>query len=262
MTDRIDLRIDDRGVAYVTIDRPQVRNALDEASQHRLESIWTQVEASGDVRVVVLTGSGDRAFCAGADVSQAGVAKTGTEYWADGRPGGFGGLPLRTTLNVPVIARINGYALGGGFELALGADILIAADTAQLGFTEPRLGRVPLEGGAVLLARRMPYHLAMGMLLTGRKVSAAEAHAAQLLNEVVPTAELDAAVERWVADLLLCAPLSVKAIKSMVRDTAHLRPAEAQALRLPALVAALRSTDQDEGVAAFQEKRAPQWKGQ
>jgi crotonobetainyl-CoA hydratase len=261
VTDEIGFEVDDRGVATVTIDRPHVRNALDEASHQRLTAIWEEIEASDHVRVVVVTGAGDRAFCAGADVSGAGIAKTGLEYWADGRPGGFGGLTLRTTLDVPVISRINGYALGGGLELALGGDILVASDNAQLGFTEPRLGRVPLEGGAVLLARRMPYHLAMGMLLTGRKVSAQQAYESQLLNEVVPYDELDAAVERWVTDLLACAPLSVAAIKSIVRDTAHLQPHEAQAARLPALVRALTSKDQDEGVLAFTEKRAPQWKG-
>lgn len=261
MTDEIRYEVDDRGVATVTIDRPAVRNALDEKSHRRLTEIWEQVEASEDVRVVVVTGGGDRAFCAGADVSGTGIAKTGLEYWADGRPGGFGGLPLRRTLDVPVISRINGYALGGGLELALGGDILVAAETAQLGFTEPRLGRVPLEGGAVLLARRMPHHLAMGMLLTGRKVTARQAFDWNLVNEVVPADELDAAVGRWVDDILACAPLSLKAIKAMVRETAHLQPHEAQALRLPALVAALTSKDQDEGVRAFAEKRAPRWEG-
>jgi crotonobetainyl-CoA hydratase len=261
VNDEIRLEIDDRGVARVTIDRPQVLNALDEPSHERLYEIWHEIERSDDVRVVVVTGAGDRSFCTGADVSAAGVAKTGLEYWADSHPGGFGGLALRTTLEVPVISRINGYALGGGLEMALGGDILIASDNARLGFTEPRLGRIPLEGGAVLLARRVPHHQAMGLLLTGRKITAQQAMDLQLLNEVVPYDQLDNAVERWVEDLLACAPLSLAAIKAIVRDTAQLTPVQAQAARLPAVVRALTCTDQDEGVRAFQEKRAPQWKG-
>jgi len=261
MSGEICYHLDSRGVATITIDRPAVRNALDEASHRELSALWDRIEADASVRVVVVTGAGDRAFCAGADVSDAGIGKTGLEYWSDGRPGGFGGLPLRRTLDVPVISRINGYALGGGLELALGGDILVAAENASLGFTEPRLGRVPLEGGAVLLARRLPHHLAMGMLMTGRKITARQAYEWHLVNEVVPGDELDAAVERWVSDMLACAPLSLKAIKSIVRDTAHLPPEQAQALRLPALVAALNSKDQDEGVRAFAEKRAPQWEG-
>ena len=105
MTDEIGFEVDDRGVATVTIDRPHVLNALDEASHRRLTAIWEEIEASDRIRVVVVTGAGDRAFCAGADISGAGIAKTGLEYWADGRPGGFGGLALRATLDVPVIAR-------------------------------------------------------------------------------------------------------------------------------------------------------------
>lgn len=261
MSDEIAYEIDSRGVATVTIDRPHVRNALDEPSHLRLADIWAHIESDSNVRVVILTGAGDRAFCAGADVSGEGIAKTGLEYWADGRPGGFGGLALRRSLDVPVISRINGYALGGGLELALGGDILIAAESASLGLPEPRLGRIPLEGGAVLLNRRMPHHLAMGMLLTGRRVSARQAHEWQLLNEVVADAELDEAVERWVVDILACAPLSIRAIKAIVRDTEHLPPHTAQSMRLPALIAALNSKDQDEGVRAFAEKRSPQWEG-
>jgi crotonobetainyl-CoA hydratase len=261
MSDGIRFELDGH-LARVTIDRPHVLNALDDAAQQRLEQIWQEIEVSRDVRVVVLTGSGDRAFCVGADMSAVGINKTGVDYWAEGRPNGFGGLALRETLDVPVIARLNGYTLGGGLEMALGCDILVASETAQLGLTEPRVGRVPLDGGVIRLVRQAPYHQAMGLLLTGRRIPATQALAMGLLNEVVPAADLDAAVDRWVRDVLACAPLSLRAIKHMVQNGARLSPRQAQSLRSPALVAALRSKDSDEGVRAFQEKRAPIWRGE
>jgi crotonobetainyl-CoA hydratase len=247
-------------VARVTIDRQDRMNAIDEASEAELMRIWTAIEQDDSVRCVVLTGAGDRAFCTGADMKQSGN-KTGLEYWAAARPGGFGGLALRETLDVPVIARVNGHALGGGMEMVLGCDIVVAVEKATFGLTEPRLGRLALDGGIAILPRRLPHVWAMGMLLTGRRVPAAEAMRLGLINEVVPLADLDQAVERWLADILACAPLSVRAIKQMVRSGAGLSPQQAQRLRLPALVAALRSTDQDEGVQAFVEKRAPRWQG-
>jgi crotonobetainyl-CoA hydratase len=188
-------------------------------------------------------------------------ARSGVDYWAATRPGGFGGIALRTTLDVPVIARVNGFAFGGGFEMVLGADIVVAAEDAAFGLTEPRVGRLPLEGGMVLLPRRVPRNLAMGLLLTGRRFPAAELHRWGLVNEVVPRDRLDAAVDAWVGDVLACAPLSVKAIKHTVNRTAHLAPAEAQALRTGPLLAALASADADEGVRAFVEKRKPVWQG-
>jgi len=247
-------------VARVTIDRPERMNAIDEASEAELMRIWAEIELDEQVRCVVLTGAGERAFCTGADMKQS-DNKTGLEYWAAARPGGFGGLALRETLDVPVIARVNGHALGGGMEMVLGCDIVVAAEKATFGLPEPRVGRLALDGGIAILPRRIPHVWAMGMLLTGRRVSAAEALRFGLVNEVVPLPELDQAVDRWLADILACAPLSVRAIKQMVRSGAALSPQEAQRLRLPALMAALQSTDQDEGVRAFVEKRAPQWQG-
>ena len=247
-------------VAWVTIDRPQVMNALDEASTAALEDIWQRIESDRDVRVVVLTGAGDRAFCTGADMRADG-GKTGLAYWASAHPSGFGALSLRTTLDVPVIARVNGHALGGGLEMMLGCDIAVAVDTATFGLPEPRVGRLPLDGGMVLLQRQIGYRAAMGMLLTGKRVSAPAALSFGLVNEVVSRDGLDAAVGRWLDDILACAPLSVRAIKQSVRRTAHLTAQEARATRLPAVVACLDSADGDEGVLAFREKRAPVWRG-
>lgn len=248
-------------VAHVTLDRPEAMNAVDRATEAELQRIWTAIEADRSVRAVVLTGTGTRAFCAGADVKDSdGVS--GLEYWAAPRPGGFGGIALRTTLDVPVIARVNGHALGGGFEMVLGCDLIVAAENATFGLPEPRLGRLPLDGGMALLQRQIPFRHAMGMMLTGRRITAEEALRLDLVNEVAPQDGLDAAVSRWLDGILACAPLSIRAIKQCVRQTAHLTAQEAQAARLPALIEALQSKDQDEGVRAFVAKRKPDWRGE
>jgi enoyl-CoA hydratase/carnithine racemase len=252
----------DGHVATIVIDRPAVLNAVDDETTRRLNEIWEEIEADSEVRVVVLTGAGDRAFCVGADMSASAIDKTGLEYWADLDPNGFGGLSLRNTLQVPVIARVNGYALGGGMEMVLGCDIVVADEHAQFGLTEPRVGRIPLDGGVYQLLRRIPHTQAMGLLLTGRRVPAAEMYRMGLVNEVAPAGQLDQAVRRWVDDVLACAPTSLRAIKQMVAQAGHLHPRDAHALRLPALTAALDSEDSAEGVRAFQEKRAPVWPGQ
>jgi crotonobetainyl-CoA hydratase len=249
----------DQHVAKVTLARPEALNAVDLETESELQRIWAELEHNRDVRVVVLTGEGERAFCVGADLKN--PTMSGLEYWAAPRPGGFGGIALRETLNVPVIARVNGYALGGGFEMMLGCDLVIACEEASFGLPEALVGRMPLDGGMTLLQRQIPYRQAMAMLLTGRRVSAREGLEMGLVNEVVPRAELDAAVDRWVEAVLACAPLSLQAIKQVVRRTSTLSPAEAQALRLPALVEALQSEDAHEGVLAFQQKRKPCWSG-
>jgi len=247
-------------VARVTIDRPDRMNAVDAATEAALERTWAEIEARDDIRCVVLTGAGDRAFSAGADMKSGG-GLSGLDYWAAANPNGFGGIALRDGLHVPVIARVNGLALGGGFEMVLGADIVIASDTATFGLPEARVGRLPLDGGMVALPRLVPRNIAAGLMMTGRRLSASDAARYGLVNAVVPPEELDAEVAAWTADILACAPLSLAAIKDTIRNTAHLSPREARDLRRPTLVAALASEDSEEGVRAFREKRAPVWWG-
>lgn len=256
MTVRLDI---DGRVARVTLDRPDRLNAVDAATEAELDAIWGELEGNSGVSCVVLTGAGEKAFCAGADMKDTG--KEGLEYWADARPNGFGGIAFRRSLDIPVIARVNGYAMGGGFEMVLGCDIVIAVETARFALPEGRVGRMPLDGGMVLLQRKIPHNLAMGMMLTGRQISAAELNRWGIVNEVCAPDKLDETVDRWVNDVVACAPLSLRAIKQTVNRTGHLTPAEAQSLKLPAVLAALTSEDGLEGVRAFQEKRAPVWRG-
>ncbi len=242
----IDLRVEDH-VAWVVINRPERLNAIDEQHQRELLRVWKNLEVDRSVRVVVLTGAGDRAFCAGDDMRST-EGKTDLAYWLDARPDGFGHLVLRDTLDVPILARVNGYALGGGLELVVGCDLAVASEQAQLGFVEPRLGRLPLDGGIVSLARHLPYKWAMEVLLTGRRFTAHEARDLGLVNEVVPHDQLDAAVERWLDELLACAPLSLRAIKHIVRRTAHMTARDARMANLSPLIRVLESEDGQEGM--------------
>ena len=245
------------GVAHVTLNRPDRMNAVDSGTEAALGEAWNAIDRDPAIRCAVLTGIG-RAFCAGADMKEEGPG--GLAYWADTGDYGFGGIALGRRPSVPVIARVNGVALGGGFEMVLGCDLAVAADTASFGLPEPRVGRLPLDG-MITLPRRLPRTLAMGLLLTGRRIGAAEALEHGLVNQVVLPDELDAAVDAWVRDILACAPLSLRAIKRSANDTAHMTVPEARNARLPSLVAALQSRDAEEGVAAFREKRAPTWSG-
>ncbi len=248
------IRFDVEGhVARVTIDRPERMNALDSAAHAKLVEVWQEVSSRDDIRCTVLTGTGDRAFCVGADLKED-TGLSGLEYWASFNRIEFGGAK-------PVIAKVNGLALGGGMELVLGCDIVIAAETTKFGLPEAKVGRLPLDGGMNLLPRLIPRNIAVGMMMTGRMLSANEMAHFGLVNSVVPADELDDETDRWVADVLACAPLSQKAIKATVRQTAHLPISDAHARKTPELIAALESEDSNEGVTAFREKRTPEWKG-
>jgi len=250
----------DGHVLMVTLNRPEVRNALHRAATDELDAIWTDYEADPNLRVAILTGAGDRAFCAGYDLKDA-AERRGAEFLADRHPRGIGGLALRFGMSKPVIAAVNGYALGGGFELVLASDLVVAAEHAEFGFPEPRVGFMAMDSGMHRLARQIPLKHAMGILLTGRRISAREALHMGLVNEVVPSSDLLPAARRWASLILECAPLSVQATKDMVMSGLGLPLPQATALITPTAARALASPDQDEGVAAFREKRPPRWRG-
>jgi dehydration protein DpgD len=251
-------------VAWITLDRPEVLNAMNLRMHEELAEIWADVEADDEVRLAVLTGAGDRAFSVGQDLRERAALDA-----ADGERTGFGsrGLPGwprltdRFDLTKPLIARVDGYALGGGFELALACDLVIASERSVFALPEARLGLVPGAGGVFRLTRQLPLKAAMGYLLTGRRMDAATALGFGLVNEVVPAAELDRCVERWVADLLSCAPLSLRAIKQAVTQSLD-RPLQ-EAFTQEYSWDRVRRGSQDavEGPRAFAERREPRWTG-
>jgi enoyl-CoA hydratase/carnithine racemase len=252
------VRYEKRGhIAYVTINRPEVLNALHPPAKAELARVWEDYAADPELWVAILTGAGERAFCAGDDLKYRAAQPEPAQRAT--RPGAH---PL-DALAKPVIAAINGYAVGGGLELALRCDIIVAAEHARFGLPEPRRGLLADDGGVTLLPRRIPYHLAMGLILTGELISAPEAYRLGLVNEVVPSPELMPAAERWAAAILECAPLAVQAAKQAVRSTLHMSPASAQeALEwLPAVRRLRSSEDYIEGPRAFAEKRRPCWRG-
>jgi len=243
-------------IAYVTINRPEVMNALHPPAHEELARVWDDVVTDPEIWVAILTGAGDRAFSAGNDL------KWTTLHGVPHMPkGGFGGLVARDDLWKPLIAAVNGFALGGGLELALACDVIIAAEHARLGLPEPRVGLMAAAGGVHRLPRHVPLKVAMGMILTGRPVSAAEAARIGLVNEVVPAGDLLATAERWAREMSECSPLAVQASKQAALQGLGRPVAEAMVAHYPLVQKLFTSEDVVEGPRAFAEKRKPVWRG-
>ena len=243
------------GVAVLTIDRPKA-NAIDAATSFAMGEAFVSFESDPAVRVAIVTGAGERFFSAGWDLS------ADEEFDSDYGAGGFGGfvdLPDRT---VPVIAAVNGMAVGGGFEIAMAADLIVAADHARFWLPEAGLGILP-DAGSVRLPKLLPAQLAREVLYAGRRLEAAELERSGLVNRVVPGAELLDAARELAARIVTNAPLSVAAIMDIERRTAQLDPIASMALikTLPSYRAAIDSDDAAEGTLAFGEKRPPVWRG-
>lgn len=243
-------------VTTITLDRPEALNALTRAMQNDLEEAFDAFAVDADSRVCVVTGSG-RAFCSGSDLKD----RSGHGTYP---PHGYAGLVERFDLDKPIIAAVNGFALGGGFELALACDIIVASEEASFGLPEPRAGVVALGGGLHRLPRQIGLKQAMGMILSSRRVSAADGWRMGFVNEVVPGADLSIAVARWCDDILQGAPLALMASKATVMrglDEPDLASALANQASYPAYAAWRGSDDALEGPRAFAEKRPPLWSG-
>jgi crotonobetainyl-CoA hydratase len=243
----------------VTINRPDRMNALHPPANAELETVFNDFAADPELWVAILTGAGPRAFSAGNDL----------RWQAEGNAvtvpkTGFAGLTSRWDLDKPIIAAVNGVAMGGGFEIALACDIILASDTATFALPEPKVGLAALAGGLHRLPRTIGVKRAMGMILTGRGVSAAEGKALGFVHDVVaPDALLDAA-KALAAQICELSPMSIRASKQVVSrslDTPSLQAAYEGQMAHPAVNALWKSEDLREGPLAFAQKRKPEWKG-
>lgn len=249
----------DGPLTIVTINRPEVYNALHPPAHFEFHEVFDRFRDDPDQWIAIITGAGDKAFSAGNDL----------KYQAAGGPRerpdtGFASLTSRFDLDKPVIAAVNGFAMGGGFEIALACDLIVAADSAVFALPEPRVGLAAGAGGLHRLPRMIPIKQAMGMILTGRRVTAEEGRQLGFVNEVVPQAELMAATRRWTDQILECSPMSIRASKQTVYRSfgePSIEEALAKQTSYPAYDAMLKSDDYVEGPRAFAEKRKPDWKG-
>ncbi|MFM8748289.1 MAG: carnitinyl-CoA dehydratase [Aestuariivirga sp.] len=236
-------------------------NAIDAATSRIMGNVFAGFRDDPVLRVAILTGSGDKFFCPGWDLK---AAAEGEAPDSDYGVGGFGGLQELPGLNKPVICAVNGLAFGGGFEIMISCDIIIAAGHATFALPEINSGTVA-DAASIKLPRRIPYHVAMELLFTGRRIDATEAKHWGLVNEVVPAGRLMERARELAAQLAEGPPLVFAAIKEITRETAHLPVQQAFDMvtkrRLKTVDVLYSSEDQLEGARAFAEKRKPQWKG-
>jgi crotonobetainyl-CoA hydratase len=249
------LTVADEGrLRVVTINRPEVMNALHAEAHWEFDTVWNDFARDPELWVGIITGAGERAFSAGNDLKVQAAGGRGP------RPKtGFAGLSHRFDLDKPLIAAVNGVAMGGGFETALACDIIIAAENAVFALPEPRVGLIA-GSGVHRLPRMIPQKQALGMILTGRRVSAAEGRELGFVNEVVPAGQALAAAKRWAAQILECSPMAIRASKQVVyKSLGEPTLAAAMARSYPAQEANLKSRDYIEGPRAFAERRKPDW---
>jgi crotonobetainyl-CoA hydratase len=244
-------------LTIVTINRPEAYNALHPETQLELQDAFDRFAQDDDQWVAILTGAGPKAFCGGMDLKA--QAEKPDLFTAEK---GFGGFTARFDLAKPVIGAVNGIAMGGGFELALACDIVVAADHAVFALPEPRVGLAALAGGIQRLPREIGLKHAMGMMLTGRRVTAQEAATLGFVNEVVSGDLLEAA-KRWAGEILQCSPMAVRATKDAALRGLAIPIADGltEQWDYPAMRAMLASADAMEGPAAFAKKRRPVWTG-
>jgi len=248
--------VEDAGpLRVVTLNRPEVLNALHADANDELAGIWDEFAARDGLWVGIITGAGERAFSAGNDLK---VQATGKRR--PNGPRGFAGLSHRFDLDKPMIAAVNGVAMGGGFETALACDIIVAAENAVFALPEPRVGLIAGAGGVHRLPRTIPMKQAMGMILTGRRVSAREGFELGFVTEVVPQGQALQAAKRWAGMILECSPKAVRASKQAAYRGLD-EPSLEQAMRTiyPAQQENLESLDYLEGPRAFADKRKPVW---
>jgi enoyl-CoA hydratase len=238
----------------ITIDRPQARNAVNAAVANGLAAAVDQLESDPDLRVGVLTGA-EGTFSAGMDLK---AALTGESPEIPGR--GFGGLTEAETTK-PLIAAVEGWAMGGGFELALGCDLIVAAEDAKFGLPEIKRGLIAAGGGVIRLPKRIPHHLAMEFLLTGEPVSGTRAGELGLVNRVVPAGDAAAVALQLAEQLAANAPLALAAVKAVVRAADGVPDAEAFTAQRKEMAKLMGSEDVREGMTAFAERRTPVWQG-